>query len=104
MGEWENGKALRKNCRRDRRRPRHGPRHCRAVRAGRRRSRDHRPFRRITAELGEADILAYGREHLAGYKIPRSVTFAEEIPRNASGKILKKLLREPFWAGRASKV
>ncbi len=46
----------------------------------------------------------YGREHLAGYKIPRSVSFAEEIPRNASGKILKKVLREPFWAGRASKV
>ncbi len=54
--------------------------------------------------LTEADILAYGRDHLAGYKIPRSVTFAEEIPRNASGKILKKVLREPFWAGRTSKV
>jgi len=54
--------------------------------------------------LSESDILAYGREHLAGYKIPRSVSFADEIPRNASGKILKKVLREPFWAGRASKV
>src|SRR5262245_2372095 len=54
--------------------------------------------------LVEADILEYGREHLAGYKIPRSVTFADEIPRNASGKILKKVLREPFWAGRTSKV
>jgi fatty-acyl-CoA synthase/long-chain acyl-CoA synthetase len=56
------------------------------------------------AELGEADILAYGREHLAGYKIPRSVSFADEIPRNASGKILKKVLREPFWAGRDKRV
>ena len=55
-------------------------------------------------KLAEADILAHGREHLAGYKIPRSVSFAEEIPRNASGKILKKVLREPFWAGRSSKV
>ena len=54
--------------------------------------------------LSEADVLAYGREHLAGYKIPRSVTFADEIPRNASGKILKKVLREPFWQGRDSKV
>ncbi len=54
--------------------------------------------------LSEADVLAYGREHLAGYKIPRSVSFADEIPRNASGKILKKVLREPFWAGRTSKV
>jgi acyl-CoA synthetase (AMP-forming)/AMP-acid ligase II len=56
------------------------------------------------AQLSEADVLAYGREHLAGYKIPRSVSFAEEIPRNASGKILKKVLREPFWAGRDKRV
>jgi long-chain acyl-CoA synthetase len=54
--------------------------------------------------VSEADILAYGREHLAGYKIPRSVSFADEIPRNASGKILKKLLREPFWRGRETRV
>ena len=54
--------------------------------------------------LDENDILGYGREHLAGYKIPRSVSFADEIPRNASGKILKKVLREPFWAGRATRV
>jgi fatty-acyl-CoA synthase/long-chain acyl-CoA synthetase len=54
--------------------------------------------------LTEEDILIYGRQHLAGYKIPRSVTFAEEIPRNASGKILKKVLREPFWQGRATRV
>jgi acyl-CoA synthetase (AMP-forming)/AMP-acid ligase II len=54
--------------------------------------------------LTEADILAYGREHLAGYKIPRSVSFTDEIPRNASGKILKKILRQPFWAGRTSMV
>jgi fatty-acyl-CoA synthase/long-chain acyl-CoA synthetase len=54
--------------------------------------------------LTEGDVLAYGRDHLAGYKIPRSVSFADEIPRNASGKILKKVLREPFWKGRDSKV
>jgi long-chain acyl-CoA synthetase len=54
--------------------------------------------------LTEADILAYGSEHLAGYKIPRSVSFTDEIPRNASGKILKKILRQPFWAGRTSMV
>jgi acyl-CoA synthetase (AMP-forming)/AMP-acid ligase II len=54
--------------------------------------------------LSEDDILAYGRQHLAGYKIPRSVSFSDEIPRNASGKILKKVLREPFWRGRDSKV
>jgi acyl-CoA synthetase (AMP-forming)/AMP-acid ligase II len=54
--------------------------------------------------LAEADVLAWCREHLAGFKLPRSVSFAGEIPRNASGKILKKVLREPFWAGRDRRV
>src|SRR5262245_6192650 len=54
--------------------------------------------------LGEADVLGYAREHMAGYKIPRSVTFATEIPRNASGKILKRVLREPFWSGQSRQV
>jgi fatty-acyl-CoA synthase/long-chain acyl-CoA synthetase len=54
--------------------------------------------------LDEADVLAYAREHMAGYKIPRSVTFAAEIPRNASGKILKRVLREPFWSGQSRQV
>ena len=49
-------------------------------------------------------MVAFAREHLAGYKMPRSISFADEIPRNASGKILKKVLREPFWAGRERRV
>ena len=49
-------------------------------------------------------LIAFAREHLAGYKLPRSISFADEIPRNASGKILKKALREPFWAGRERRV
>jgi len=48
----------------------------------------------------EAQIVAFAREHLAGYKIPRSISFAAEIPRTGSGKILKRLLREPFWKDR----
>lgn len=47
---------------------------------------------------------AFAREHLAGYKIPRSVSFVEEIPRTASGKILKRVLREPFWKGHRTGV
>jgi fatty-acyl-CoA synthase/long-chain acyl-CoA synthetase len=50
-------------------------------------------------ELDEHGLLSWAREHLAGYKLPRSVSFVDEIPRNASGKILKKVLREPFWRG-----
>jgi acyl-coenzyme A synthetase/AMP-(fatty) acid ligase len=44
-------------------------------------------------------VTQYAREHLASYKIPRSVSFLAEIPRNGSGKILKKELRAPFWQG-----
>jgi long-chain acyl-CoA synthetase len=56
------------------------------------------------ASLGETDVIGFAREHLASYKIPRSVSFSDEIPRTGSGKILKRVLREPFWKGHASKV
>jgi len=56
------------------------------------------------ATLTVDDVVAFGREHLAGYKVPRSVAFVEELPRTGSGKVLKRQLREPFWAGRTSRV
>ncbi|MGV0788243.1 long-chain-fatty-acid--CoA ligase [Mycolicibacterium sp. XJ2] len=46
-----------------------------------------------------ADLLAYARERLAGFKLPKSVSFAEDLPRTPSGKILKRALREPYWEG-----
>jgi acyl-CoA synthetase (AMP-forming)/AMP-acid ligase II len=49
-------------------------------------------------------IIAFAREHLAGYKVPRSISFMDDIPRTGSGKILKRDLRKPFWAGRKSRV
>jgi fatty-acyl-CoA synthase/long-chain acyl-CoA synthetase len=56
------------------------------------------------AELAESDVVAFAREHLAGYKTPRSVSFVDELPRTGSGKLLKRQLRAPYWAGRATKV
>src|SRR6266852_2980080 len=56
------------------------------------------------ASLSDADVMAFAREHLAGYKVPRSVSFADELPRTGSGKLLKRQLRAPYWAGRAAKV
>ncbi len=47
----------------------------------------------------EATLLAFARERLAGFKLPKSVDFAEALPRNPSGKLLKRELREPYWAG-----
>jgi fatty-acyl-CoA synthase/long-chain acyl-CoA synthetase len=64
----------------------------------------HAVVRPRDGRLAAETLIAWAREHLAGYKIPRSISFADEIPRNASGKILKKVLREPFWAGRERRI
>ena len=47
---------------------------------------------RADADLDEAQVIAFAKEHLANFKIPRSVVFVDEFPRNASGKILKRNL------------
>ncbi len=59
-----------------------------------------KPAQAVTA----ADILAYGKAHLAGYKCPTSVDFVAALPRNPSGKVLKKDLRAPYWAGKARRI
>src|SRR5215472_16778829 len=55
------------------------------------------------SSLTAAEISAFAREHLASYKVPRSVDFTDELPRTGSGKILKRQLRAPFWASRAGR-
>jgi len=53
----------------------------------------------------EADaVRGYLREHLAGYKVPRVVTFHEALPREDTGKIFKRRLREPYWAKAGRKI
>jgi long-chain acyl-CoA synthetase len=47
--------------------------------------------------VSEADLIAFARGHLAAYKLPKSVDYAEVLPRNPSGKLLKRELREPYW-------
>jgi len=49
--------------------------------------------RRAGAELAEADLIAWCRERMAGYKYPRSIEFRERLPVSATGKILKRELR-----------
>jgi len=44
--------------------------------------------------LDEAAVLAFCRERLANYKVPRQVAFRSDLPRNPGGKVLKRLLRE----------
>ena len=50
------------------------------------------------------DIIAFTRERLAHFKCPTSVDFVASLPRNPSGKILKRELREPYWQGRARRI
>lgn len=50
------------------------------------------------------EIIEWARERIAGYKLPKSVDFVDALPRNASGKILKRELREPYWTGRERRV
>jgi acyl-CoA synthetase (AMP-forming)/AMP-acid ligase II len=52
----------------------------------------------------EAEIIAYARERIAGYKVPKSVDFVDALPRNPSGKILRRELREPYWKDRERRV
>jgi long-chain acyl-CoA synthetase len=51
------------------------------------------------AALTEMDVRSYLRGKMAGYKVPKRVEFRAELPREDSGKIFKRKLREPFWAG-----
>ncbi|ETB31451.1 long-chain-fatty-acid--CoA ligase [Mycobacterium avium] len=55
-------------------------------------------------DVDAGDVIEFCRRHLAGFKCPRTVDFVAELPRNASGKILKNQLREPFWRDRARRV
>jgi long-chain acyl-CoA synthetase len=57
------------------------------------------PGRVASAELAE-EITAYAREHMAGYKVPRSVDFTDKFPRTETGKLVKRELRDPYWTGR----
>ena len=55
--------------------------------------------RRAGSTLTEAAVM-----EIAGYKRPRSVDFIDKLPRNASGKLLKRTLREPYWQGMERRV
>lgn len=55
-------------------------------------------------ELSEQEIIDFARARIAGYKLPKSVDFIEALPRNPSGKILRRELREPYWEGQERRV
>ena len=50
-----------------------------------------------TGPVEPEELIAFARERLAGYKLPKAIDFVDELPRNPSGKILKRVLRAPYW-------
>jgi len=55
-------------------------------------------------QITEQEILDYCKENLAGYKRPRSVEFVDDFPRTATGKILKRILKKPYWEGQERQI
>lgn len=56
------------------------------------------------SNLSEAELITFARQKIAGFKIPKSVDFVAVLPRNPSGKLLKRELREPYWQGKERHV
>jgi len=50
--------------------------------------------------LTQDELLEFSRDKIAGFKIPRQMKIVDALPRNASGKVLKTVLRDPYWAGK----
>jgi acyl-CoA synthetase (AMP-forming)/AMP-acid ligase II len=60
--------------------------------------------RRAGTAIDEAALTAHCREHLGGFQCPRTIGFVDALPRTATGKVLKRSLREAFWSGQARQV
>ena len=59
-----------------------------------------RPGQSLTAD----ELRTFARRHLADYKVPRAVSFPETFPRDSAGKLIKRLLRDPYWVGRDRRI
>lgn len=55
-------------------------------------------------QMPEEEVIQYCKANLAGYQVPKSVDFVRSLPRNPSGKILKRELRAPYWEGQEAKI
>jgi acyl-CoA synthetase (AMP-forming)/AMP-acid ligase II len=59
---------------------------------------------RAGASLTTTQIIDFCRQHLADYKTPRDVSFHDDLPRDTAGKLLKRRLRDPYWADQPTRV
>jgi long-chain acyl-CoA synthetase len=56
-------------------------------------------------EVSSEELVAHCREHIAGYKVPKQIELrSDPLPKSGPGKVLKRQLREPFWAGRDRRI
>jgi acyl-CoA synthetase (AMP-forming)/AMP-acid ligase II len=55
-------------------------------------------------EVTAGELIGWARERIAGYKLPKSVDFIETLPRNPTGKILKRELRRSYWGDNQRQV
>ena len=55
-------------------------------------------------EVAEVELIAFARGRLAGYKCPTAFDFVDVLPRNATGKVLRREFREPYWTGRERRI
>ena len=59
----------------------------------------------VTADETLRDaLMVFAREVLPSFKCPRTIDFADDLPRLDSGKIQRRLVREPYWAGRKQQI
>ena len=56
------------------------------------------------SDLDEKKLIEFCRGKIASYKIPKSVDFVEDLPRNPSGKLLKREIRKPYWQGLSREI
>jgi acyl-CoA synthetase (AMP-forming)/AMP-acid ligase II len=56
------------------------------------------------ATLDPQEVVAWCRERIAAFKCPKTIDVVAALPRNPTGKILKKDLRKPYWEGRERQV
>ena len=54
--------------------------------------------------LDEASVVDFAKTRLKGYMVPRRVMLVDALPRDPSGKIFKRKLRDPFWEGRERRI
>jgi acyl-CoA synthetase (AMP-forming)/AMP-acid ligase II len=60
--------------------------------------------KKADAEVTSGELITWARERIAGYKLPKSVDFIETLPRNPTGKILKRELRKSYWGDKQRQV